>query len=180
MVDDGSKDSTCEVVRNYCVQEGTERVRLLKLYRNHGKGGAVRKVSKPHATQARCDTDTRSLTHAHTHASPTPQGMLRGRGQYLLMVDADGATVASELGALEARLRATEQDGHGIAVGSRAHLQEQAVATVRPRACAAPLPLLLRATRGSLAARVTRGWARLRDDSASGTETFSCTGSTGW
>lgn len=57
--------------------------------------------------------------------------MLRGRGQYLLMVDADGATVASELGALEARLRATEQDGHGIAVGSRAHLQEQAVATVR-------------------------------------------------
>ena len=87
MVDDGSKDSTCEVVRNYCVQEGTERVRLLKLYRNHGKGGAVRKVSKMHVTQVRCDTG-HTVTHtrfpdAAGHASrprPVPSHGRRGRG----------------------------------------------------------------------------------------------------
>lgn len=99
VVDDGSKDGTCNVVKRYCVKEGTDAIRLLKLHRNHGKGGAVRK------------------------------GMMRGRGQYLLMVDADGATVASELGALESRLLAIEADGHGIGVGSRAHLQDEAVAT---------------------------------------------------
>lgn len=101
IVDDGSRDQTCRVAQAYVEQEGVDRVRLLKLHHNHGKGGAVRK------------------------------GMMRGRGQYLLMVDADGATLASELGELESRLlRVVKErgDGHGIAVGSRAHIEEEAVA----------------------------------------------------
>ena len=67
---------------------------MLRLYKNNGKGGAVRK------------------------------GMVRARGQYLLMADADGASKASELGSLLDALRRTEVDGRGVAVGSRAHLEE--------------------------------------------------------
>jgi len=44
VVDDGSRDRTCDVVRQYCTQEGSDSVRLLRLHKNHGKGGAVRKV----------------------------------------------------------------------------------------------------------------------------------------
>ncbi len=44
MVDDGSKDGTANVVQRYCKQEGSHAIRLLQLHRNHGKGGAVRKV----------------------------------------------------------------------------------------------------------------------------------------
>jgi cellulose synthase/poly-beta-1,6-N-acetylglucosamine synthase-like glycosyltransferase len=44
VVDDGSKDKTCDVVRAYSRQWGSERVRLLKLRRNRGKGGALREV----------------------------------------------------------------------------------------------------------------------------------------
>jgi len=67
---------------------------VLRLFRNNGKGGAVRK------------------------------GMVRARGRYLLMADADGATKASDLGRLMAELQKVERDGLGIAVGSRAHLEE--------------------------------------------------------
>lgn len=58
------------------------------------------------------------------------QGMMRARGEFLLMVDADGATKASELGVLLENLQQNVANGHGIAVGSRAHLQEEAVAQV--------------------------------------------------
>ena len=51
------------------------RFRLLTLFKNNGKGGAVRK------------------------------GMVRARGSYLLMVDADGATLASDLGRLLQQLK---------------------------------------------------------------------------
>jgi len=56
------------------------------------------------------------------------QGMLHARGNYLLMADADGATRISDLDRLEANVRDIERNGFGIAVGSRAHLQEKAVA----------------------------------------------------
>lgn len=46
----------------YVAKEGTDNVRLLKLRKNVGKGGGVRR------------------------------GMMYARGKYLLMVDADGAT----------------------------------------------------------------------------------------
>jgi len=44
------------------------------------------------------------------------------RGEYILMVDADGATRFSDLDPLLTKLRQTEQNGLGVAVGSRAHL----------------------------------------------------------
>ena len=43
VVDDGSRDGTAEVVKQWTQAHSSERVRLLKLYRNIGKGGAVRK-----------------------------------------------------------------------------------------------------------------------------------------
>jgi len=47
-----------------------------------------------------------------------------GRGKYLLMVDADGATKFSDLESVEKALRKKETpSGHGISIGSRAHLQ---------------------------------------------------------
>ena len=53
---------------------------------------------------------------------------MRGRGQYLIMVDADGATKASDLGRLLDELRRVERGGLGIAIGSRAHLSDPAAA----------------------------------------------------
>ena len=44
MVDDGSSDGTCNVVKGYSRRWGSERVRLLRLGRNRGKGGALREV----------------------------------------------------------------------------------------------------------------------------------------
>lgn len=98
IVDDGSKDKTSEVALQYVKKFGADTVRLLKLAKNQGKGGAVQ------------------------------QGMLHARGKYLLMVDADGATEISDLDKLFGRMKAIEKDGHGIVVGSRAHLAETAVA----------------------------------------------------
>jgi dolichyl-phosphate beta-glucosyltransferase len=57
--------------------------------------------------------------------------MLCARGQYMLMVDADGATKFSDIEKLEAKLKTTENDGYGIAFGSRAHLEDQALAEVK-------------------------------------------------
>ena len=89
----------------YSKTYGTERVRVLTLRPNQGKGGAVQ------------------------------QGMLCARGRYVMFADADGATQFSDLDELERRLRAVECDGLGIAVGSRAHLEEKAIATVGMSAC---------------------------------------------
>lgn len=100
IVDDGSNDGTSEVALSYSKIEGSDRVRLLKLEKNVGKGGAVRK------------------------------GMLVSRGKYRLMADADGATKFSDIEKLEESLKNTEKDGHGISIGSRAHLEENVVREV--------------------------------------------------
>jgi dolichyl-phosphate beta-glucosyltransferase len=101
VVDDGSRDSTCSVVlTQYCTRYGTNKIRLLRLHCNHGKGGAVRK------------------------------GMFKARGALLLMVDADGATQFSDLDRLTSQLRTTTSSGSplGVAIGSRHHMQADAVA----------------------------------------------------
>lgn len=46
VVSDGSTDKTCDVVMEYVQKYGANRVRLLKLVKNRGKGGAVGFVSK--------------------------------------------------------------------------------------------------------------------------------------
>ena len=58
-----------------------------------------------------------------------------GRGRYLLMADADGATKFSDLEKLEAAMKRIEKDELGIVVGSRAHLEAEVVSKVRPFAC---------------------------------------------
>ena len=44
IVDDGSKDATSKVALKYVEQYGTQKVRVLTLKKNRGKGGAVRLV----------------------------------------------------------------------------------------------------------------------------------------
>ncbi|KAF9900621.1 dolichyl-phosphate beta-glucosyltransferase [Linnemannia zychae] len=92
IVDDGSQDSTVRVALEMAQKEGIQDIRVLSFEKNRGKGGAV------------------------------IQGMQYTRGEYILMVDADGATRFSDLDALEVKLKATERDGLGVAVGSRAHM----------------------------------------------------------
>ncbi|KAF9362809.1 dolichyl-phosphate beta-glucosyltransferase [Mortierella sp. NVP85] len=92
IVDDGSQDSTVHVALEMAQLEANKDIRVLSFEKNRGKGGAV------------------------------IQGMHYTRGEYVLMVDADGATRFSDLDKMEVQLKKIEKDGLGIAVGSRAHL----------------------------------------------------------
>ncbi|KAF9977476.1 dolichyl-phosphate beta-glucosyltransferase [Actinomortierella ambigua] len=92
VVDDGSRDDTVKVALEWAQRENQADLRVLTLEENRGKGGAV------------------------------IQGMLYARGEYLLMVDADGATKFSDLDKLEQEMKRAEKSGLGIAIGSRAHL----------------------------------------------------------
>eukprot|EP00056_Hartaetosiga_gracilis_P005480 m.1227 g.1227 ORF g.1227 m.1227 type:complete len:301 (+) comp1217_c0_seq1:32-934(+) len=76
-----------------------EHVYVLKLAQNRGKGGAVR------------------------------LGMLSARGHRMLMVDADGATEIKDLEKLMEEMDRIEKDGNGVVVGSRAHLEEESIAS---------------------------------------------------
>lgn len=46
VVSDGSTDRTCDIIMEYVRKYGSNRIRLLKLYENRGKGGAVCLVSR--------------------------------------------------------------------------------------------------------------------------------------
>lgn len=99
IVDDGSRDNTTSVVLAapttlFACNVHTRRfdLRVISLSKNMGKGAAVK------------------------------HGFLHARGRRLLMVDADGASQFSDLELLWKALDETEVDGHGVAVGSRAHL----------------------------------------------------------
>lgn len=96
VVDDGSADGTFATAEQIARAKGPAgTVRVVRLARNRGKGFAVR------------------------------VGMLVARGEWLLMVDADGATNIRDLERLEdkAKLHAS-----AIAFGSRHHLVGDAVA----------------------------------------------------
>lgn len=80
IVDDGSTDSTTHVAQKYADKYGTDRVRVIRLIQNVGKGGAVR------------------------------TGVLSARGARILMADADAATVFSELAKLEAVISSSAAD----------------------------------------------------------------------
>lgn len=101
VVDDGSKDKTTEVALGYVKRFGAERVRVLTLQRNRGKGGAVKR------------------------------GMFCARGESLLMADADGATKFPDLEKLEAaqkEILGREPGLLAISCGSRAHLEQDSIA----------------------------------------------------
>lgn len=111
IIDDGSVDGTKGVAFNFVRKYSVENVRVILLGRNHGKGEAVRK------------------------------GMLHSRGELLLMLDADGATKITDLQKLENQIQAVVKkeasrdpsirisDIPTAAFGSRAHLEEKALAT---------------------------------------------------
>ncbi|KAM7272120.1 hypothetical protein ACFE04_031334 [Oxalis oulophora] len=113
IVDDGSADGTKRVAFEFVKKYTVDNVRVILLGRNHGKGEAIRK------------------------------GMLHSRGELLLMLDADGATKVSDLEKLENEIHTVARkesksstadssfrisDVPVAAFGSRAHLEEKALA----------------------------------------------------
>eukprot|EP00891_Asterochloris_glomerata_P007263 jgi/Astpho2/7263/e_gw1.00113.72.1_t len=122
IVDDGSQDNTLECSYTFIRRKGFETVRAIDLQQNHGKGHAVR------------------------------AGMMIARGEQVLMADADGATRWEDLELLQGRMQELlkkQSESHlpsptllrgmptgqatglgplGMVVGSRAHLEKQAMA----------------------------------------------------
>ncbi|XP_013858746.1 dolichyl-phosphate beta-glucosyltransferase [Austrofundulus limnaeus] len=100
VVDDGSKDKTTEVAFRYTKKYSADKVRVLTLVKNRGKGGAVR------------------------------MGTLSSRGKLILMADADGATKFCDVEKVEAGLKNLNAGPENLAIscGSRAHLEKEAVA----------------------------------------------------
>lgn len=100
VVDDGSKDQTSKVAFKYCQKYGSDKVRVITLLKNRGKGGAIR------------------------------MGIFSSRGEKILMADADGATKFPDIEKLEKGLNDLQPwpDQMAIACGSRAHLEKESIA----------------------------------------------------
>ncbi|XP_025065574.1 dolichyl-phosphate beta-glucosyltransferase isoform X3 [Alligator sinensis] len=100
VVDDGSKDQTTKVALRYCKKYGSDKVRVLTLVKNCGKGGAVR------------------------------MGVFSSRGKKILMADADGATKFADIEKVEEGLSNLQPwpDQMAISCGSRAHLEKDSIA----------------------------------------------------
>nr|CAI5842786.1 unnamed protein product [Callosobruchus analis] len=109
IVSDGSTDRTVIVAHRYAQKFGGDKIRVLELETNRGKGGAVR------------------------------LGINSSRGALVLFADADGATKFSDLVKLEVAMAnilgcdyqkdpSTAAAKVGIVIGSRAHLEQETVA----------------------------------------------------
>ncbi|XP_060092759.1 dolichyl-phosphate beta-glucosyltransferase [Heteronotia binoei] len=100
VIDDGSRDRTTKVALKYSQKYGCDKVRVLTLVKNRGKGGAVR------------------------------MGVLSSRGRKILMADADGATKFEDVEKVEKGLESLQPwpDQMAIACGSRAHLEKDSIA----------------------------------------------------
>ncbi|KAL7424939.1 dolichyl-phosphate beta-glucosyltransferase [Cryptotrichosporon argae] len=95
VVDDGSTDGTSAVARELADKHADVEIRVVRLEQNRGKGGAVQ------------------------------HGVLHARGSLILFADADGASRFADLDLLADAMGALVDaagEGHGIVVGSRAHL----------------------------------------------------------
>ncbi|XP_048608558.1 dolichyl-phosphate beta-glucosyltransferase [Brassica napus] len=117
IVDDGSVDGTKRVAFDFVKKYTVDNIRFIPLGKNQGKGEAIR------------------------------TGMMHSRGELLLMLDADGATKITDLEKLENQIHAVAREENSIrdpalknvafkigdvqvsAFGSRAHLEEKALAT---------------------------------------------------
>ncbi|XP_042310389.1 dolichyl-phosphate beta-glucosyltransferase [Sceloporus undulatus] len=100
VVNDGSKDHTTKVALKYTKKYGSDKVRVLPLVKNRGKGGAVR------------------------------MGVFISRGKKILMADADGATKFEDIEKVEKGLESLQPwpNQMAIACGSRAHLEKDSIA----------------------------------------------------
>ncbi|XP_045202907.1 dolichyl-phosphate beta-glucosyltransferase-like [Mercenaria mercenaria] len=99
VVNDGSTDKTTETALEYSKNYGTDKVRVLALEKNRGKGGAIR------------------------------LGMFVARGRQLLFADADGASKFSDLDKLETEMsKQKNSDNMAVVCGSRAHLEQESIA----------------------------------------------------
>ncbi|KAL0278546.1 UNVERIFIED_CONTAM: hypothetical protein PYX00_000342 [Menopon gallinae] len=109
IVNDGSKDKTSDVALGYVKKYTANKVRLLELETNRGKGGAVY------------------------------MGIQCARGAVILFADADGATTFDDLTKLESALELLLKNDYkinpeviaeesAIICGSRAHLEKEASA----------------------------------------------------
>lgn len=103
VVDDGSNDDTTQVAFEFVRKHGVDAVRVLSLPSNKGKGYAVK------------------------------AGIMCTRGKNVLFMDADGATAVSEIEKLEKSMEKMVDDhgtaeACGLVLGSRAHLQDKAMA----------------------------------------------------
>jgi dolichyl-phosphate beta-glucosyltransferase len=92
IVDDGSTDATVSLALSLAHKHSACDIRVVKLDKNVGKGGAVR------------------------------HGFLHARGGRILMVDADGASQFEDLELLWKAADDIEKAGRSIAIGSRAHM----------------------------------------------------------
>jgi dolichyl-phosphate beta-glucosyltransferase len=92
IVDDGSRDATVRLAHRFTDRYGSDKVRVLVLPQNSGKGAAVK------------------------------EGMLVARGKLLLMADADGATRFRDFEYLERKMHDIADWDHelgAVVVGSR-------------------------------------------------------------
>nr|KAF6459977.1 ALG5 dolichyl-phosphate beta-glucosyltransferase [Molossus molossus] len=89
-----------QVAFKYCQKYGSDKIRVITLVKNRGKGGAVK------------------------------MGVFSSRGKKILMADADGATKFPDVEKLEKGLDELQPwpDQMAIACGSRAHLQKESIA----------------------------------------------------
>ena len=55
VVNDGSPDKTADEALKFVREHGTNKIRLLDLAKNRGKGGAVRMVRETHPSMCVCD-----------------------------------------------------------------------------------------------------------------------------
>jgi dolichyl-phosphate beta-glucosyltransferase len=96
-VNDGSKDKTWEIMQNSLKKYRNNNIYAINYEKNAGKGHAV-------------------LT-----------GFKHTKGQYIFMLDADGATEISDYQKLRKELDSIkdEEEDLAIAIGSRAHLIEE-------------------------------------------------------
>lgn len=102
VVDDGSSDETTKCARSYAKKlDDPDTIKVITLQQNRGKGGAVR------------------------------VGVLAARGSYIIFADADGASKFSDIRKLEDYLHKNkDSESNGlVAVGSRAHMEDEAIAT---------------------------------------------------
>lgn len=99
IVDDGSHDGTTQCGHAYRKKYGSNKIQVITLESNRGKGGAVR------------------------------AGVLAAKGNYIIFADADGASKFSEIEKLEKFFYQNKSSDLTIAIGSRAHMEEEAVAS---------------------------------------------------